>query len=81
MTVLPPRTPVEDWRPEPPVAPRAIAATAPEPPVVSTRPRTSLERIVLGLLLAGAGAAWLLDAAGVSVPWALAPAVAVVTGR
>jgi hypothetical protein len=33
---------------------------------------------VLGLLLAAAGTAWLLDEIGVSVPWALAPAAGVV---
>jgi len=40
--------------------------------------RPSVERIVLGLLLAAAGASWLLDEIGVSVPWALAPAAGVV---
>jgi len=78
MTVLPPRTPVEDRRPEPPIASLATSTPAPEPPAVSPRPRTSPERIVLGLLLAAAGAAWLLDVAGVSVRWALSPAVGVV---
>jgi len=51
---------------------------APEPGVALSRPGMGPERIVLGLLLAAAGVAWLLDVAGVSVPWALAPAAGVV---
>lgn len=73
MTVLPPRTPVDDRPPEPPAP-----AVAVPPPVHSPVRRTSTERIVAGLLLTAVGAAWLLDAAGVSVPWALAPAAGVV---
>lgn len=77
MTVLPPRTPFEDRRPEPGTVPSADPVTAAGTPEVS-RPRMSAERMVLGLLLAAGGAAWLLDVAGVSIPWALAPAVGVV---
>lgn len=81
MTVLPPRAPAEDLGPQGAPAPPADRPVAPEPGVASRPaggPRISPERIVLGVLLAAAGAAWLLDVAGVSVPWALAPAVAVV---
>jgi hypothetical protein len=42
---------------------------------VGTERRATPERIVLGILLATAGLAWLLDEIGVSVPWALAPAL------
>ncbi|MDD7939633.1 hypothetical protein PHK61_14510 [Actinomycetospora lutea] len=35
-----------------------------------------LERLVTGLLLVALGVAWMLDAAGVSVPWRLFPAAA-----
>jgi hypothetical protein len=70
--------PVDGRPPEPLLAAPAATAVAPGPPVAPPRRRTSPERIVLGLLLAAGGAAWLLDVAGVAVPWALAPAVGVV---
>lgn len=80
MTVIPPRAPVEAERREP-VAPPAPPPERPAPPRapvgVSAR-RISAERIVIGILLAAAGVAWLLDEVGVSVPWALAPAAGVV---
>jgi hypothetical protein len=71
MTVLPPRTPLEG-------EPMPIAAPVTPPAAPSPARRTTPDRIVVGLLLAAAGAAWLLDEIGVSVPWALAPAVGVV---
>ncbi|WP_133251994.1 hypothetical protein [Actinomycetospora cinnamomea] len=37
-----------------------------------------LDRLVAGALLVAVGAAWLLDAVGVSVPWRLFPAIALV---
>jgi hypothetical protein len=37
-----------------------------------------LDRVVIGLLIGTAGVGWFLDAAGVSVPWHLLPAAAVV---
>lgn len=87
MTVLPPSSPVESSRVEDdrtpentPAAEPAVASSAPfassSPP--SERRRTTVERLVLGILLAAVGAGWLLDEVGVSVPWALAPAVGVV---
>jgi hypothetical protein len=67
---------VENERPEPPVT---ALPTAPSSPAGTPfLRRAGAERIVLGLLLAAAGTAWLLDEIGVSVPWALAPAAGVV---
>lgn len=77
MTVLPPHAPVEDLRPEPGAPSSPDVAMAAGSSAVS-RPHMSAERVVLGLLLAAAGVAWMLDVAGVSVPWALAPAAGVV---
>jgi len=37
-----------------------------------------VDRIVLGLLVAAIGVGWLLDQAGVSVPWRMLPAAALV---
>ena len=80
MTVLPPRAPVEAERPEPaaPPAPPPERPTLPRAPVRVSARHFSPERIVIGILLAAVGVAWLLDEVGVSVPWALAPAAGVV---
>jgi len=77
MTVLPPRAPSEDERP---VTAAAVSVQPPPPaaPAAPSARRFSLERIVLGVLLAAVGAAWLLDEVGLSIPWALAPAAGVV---
>lgn len=40
------------------------------------RPGPRLDRIAVGILLAAGGTAWLLDIAGVPVPWRMFPAVA-----
>jgi hypothetical protein len=77
MSVPPPRAAVlESERPEPPAT--ALPQDPSPPARTSALRRPGVERIVLGLLLAAAGAAWLLDEIGVSVPWALAPAAGVV---
>jgi hypothetical protein len=52
------------------VSPEAAPTTSPR----IRRPR--LDRLVGGALLIAVGVGWLLDAAGVSVPWRLFPAVA-----
>ncbi len=74
MTVVPPRAPSDD-------APPAFPGTPGTAPTTVDRPaprRVSVERIVLGLLLAAVGGAWMLDELGVPIPWALAPAAGVV---
>ena len=48
----------------------------PQPPARQQDRSVRLDRIVLGLLLAVAGVGWMLDEAGVSVPWRLFPALA-----
>jgi hypothetical protein len=80
MTVIPPRASVEAERPEPvaPPAPPPERPAPPRAPVALSPRRISPERIVIGILLAAAGVAWLLDEVGFSVPWALAPAAGVV---
>jgi hypothetical protein len=55
-----------------------VRPASPRAPLGVSARRVSPERIVLGILLAAAGVAWLLDEVGVSVPWALAPAAGVV---
>lgn len=50
--------------------------TAPPDPAPSRARPVRLDRMVLGLLLAVAGVGWMLDEAGVSVPWRLFPAMA-----
>lgn len=47
-----------------------------EPPRSSSGPR--VDRIVVGLLIGAIGVGWLLDQAGVSVPWRMLPAAALV---
>ena len=67
MTLVPPHTTLEVEQGT------ARQADAPRDSAHSVSP----ERIVVGVLLAAAGGAWLLDEVGVSVPWVLAPAVVV----
>ncbi|WP_214401432.1 cell wall-active antibiotics response protein [Pseudonocardia lacus] len=50
--------------------------TVPEPAHDRRRPRW--DRIVLGLLLLAVGVGWLLDDAGVAVPWRALPAAALI---
>lgn len=78
MTVIPPRAPLDTERPGPPAPPVPSREPPTRSPVRLSERRVSVERIVVGVLLSVAGAAWLLDEVGVSVPWALAPAAGVV---
>jgi hypothetical protein len=71
MSAPSPREVVESARPEAPV--RAVSTTSSPPAGTPFLRRPSVERIVLGLLLAAAGASWLLDEIGVSVPWRSRP--------
>lgn len=82
-TTVPPAPTPDQWTaPTPTPIPSASLTgppplTAPAPHAAPPPPRpVRLDRIVLGLLLAVAGIGWLLDEAGVSVPWRLFPAVA-----
>ena len=49
-----------------------------EPGETTSREPVRVDRIVVGLLLAAVGTGWLLDVLGVSVPWHLFPAAALV---
>ncbi len=57
---------------------RKRTEAVPHPPSPRADAGVRWDRLVLGLLLAAAGAGWLLDELGVPVPWHLAPAAGVV---